>query len=312
MKNTPAVLGLKGPVFRNSYCPPPAEGSPLQFSPHLAADSQSTDPDPNRVSSSADKRGKTSRFESRRKTKSGKWTDEEHRRFLEAIELYGNVWKSVESHVGTRSCAQIRSHSQKYFQRMRTKALEELRRSNQLENKVFIILKEYRNHTGAQTPGNAQTTINNNPLSPVTPKTREANSDIGRSPVRAPERKALASIPPLLIESREENAAGRPPLGDEAHIDRLPLDDFPQEGLMMKHTDEIKIELICGVDEPKTEMYFDRLLRDESVPNVFQLETGANDEVYGEFGLGGRKRRHPDKDHEIEYPSLFMKDNYEA
>ena len=47
--------------------------------------------------------------------KNGRWTSEEHERFLQALELYGKEWKSVQKHVGTRSATQARSHAQKYF-----------------------------------------------------------------------------------------------------------------------------------------------------------------------------------------------------
>lgn len=43
----------------------------------------------------------------------GRWTDEEHERFLEGIELYSKDWKKVTAHVGTRISAQVRSHAQK-------------------------------------------------------------------------------------------------------------------------------------------------------------------------------------------------------
>jgi SHAQKYF class myb-like DNA-binding protein len=43
----------------------------------------------------------------------GRWSDEEHRKFMEGIEIYGKDWKQVQQHVGTRSSAQSRSHAQK-------------------------------------------------------------------------------------------------------------------------------------------------------------------------------------------------------
>lgn len=48
----------------------------------------------------------------------GRWTKEEHQRFIEALKLYGKNWKKVEEHVGTRNGAQIRSHAQKFFNRL--------------------------------------------------------------------------------------------------------------------------------------------------------------------------------------------------
>ena len=43
------------------------------------------------------------------------WTRIEHDKFLRALELYDRDWKRIETHVGTRTAAQIRSHAQKHF-----------------------------------------------------------------------------------------------------------------------------------------------------------------------------------------------------
>ncbi len=47
--------------------------------------------------------------------KSGRWTMDEHFRFLEALQRFGKEWKRVQQHVGTRSSTQARSHAQKFF-----------------------------------------------------------------------------------------------------------------------------------------------------------------------------------------------------
>jgi|TARA_B110000285_G_scaffold135358_1_gene151662 SHAQKYF class myb-like DNA-binding protein len=35
----------------------------------------------------------------------GRWKDEEHERFLQAIRLFGKDWRKVEDFIGTRSGA---------------------------------------------------------------------------------------------------------------------------------------------------------------------------------------------------------------
>ena len=51
----------------------------------------------------------------------GRWTKEEHYRFLEALKLYGKEWKKVQEHVKTRTSTQARSHAQKFFQKLEKK-----------------------------------------------------------------------------------------------------------------------------------------------------------------------------------------------
>ncbi len=52
------------------------------------------------------------------KCSAGRWTDEEHKRFVEALEKFGKNWKKIQEYVGTRSTTQARSHAQKFFSKL--------------------------------------------------------------------------------------------------------------------------------------------------------------------------------------------------
>jgi SHAQKYF class myb-like DNA-binding protein len=50
----------------------------------------------------------------------GRWNDDEHVKFLEAINIYGNNWREVQKYVKTRSSNQVRSHAQKFILKLKT------------------------------------------------------------------------------------------------------------------------------------------------------------------------------------------------
>ena len=86
----------------------------------------------------------------------GRWSQEEHLLFIKGCLLYGNNWKEVQNYIQTRSCSQIRSHSQKYFKKLkkiyRNKNINEkisqeeiikLTNKNKLNNKDMEIAEIY-------------------------------------------------------------------------------------------------------------------------------------------------------------------------
>lgn len=48
----------------------------------------------------------------------GRWTKEEHEMFLLGLEQFGKEWKDISQLIPTRSVVQIRTHAQKYFQKV--------------------------------------------------------------------------------------------------------------------------------------------------------------------------------------------------
>lgn len=48
----------------------------------------------------------------------GRWTEDEHELFLEALRIYGKDWNSITVHVGSRDAAHCRSHAQKFFTKL--------------------------------------------------------------------------------------------------------------------------------------------------------------------------------------------------
>lgn len=49
----------------------------------------------------------------------GRWSTEEHTKFIEGLVEFGKNWKDVQKYVGSRTTAQARSHAQKFFLKLK-------------------------------------------------------------------------------------------------------------------------------------------------------------------------------------------------
>ena len=49
----------------------------------------------------------------------GRWSRDEHKKFIEAIIKFGNNWKEVHEYVNSRTSTQARSHAQKFFEKIK-------------------------------------------------------------------------------------------------------------------------------------------------------------------------------------------------
>ena len=52
-------------------------------------------------------------------TNGGRWSYEEHIKFIKSFVNYGKKWNIIQKYIGTRSCKQIISHAQKFFLRLK-------------------------------------------------------------------------------------------------------------------------------------------------------------------------------------------------
>ncbi|KAI3784024.1 hypothetical protein L1987_43115 [Smallanthus sonchifolius] len=72
-------------------------------------------PSTNSSSSSADDASKKVRKPYTITKSRESWTEPEHDKFLEALQLFDRDWKKIEAFIGSKTVIQIRSHAQKYF-----------------------------------------------------------------------------------------------------------------------------------------------------------------------------------------------------
>lgn len=81
----------------------------------------------------------------------GVWSEEEHGRFLEAMQFYPQgPWKCVAEFIGTRSVRQVQTHAQKYHEKIarRLRGLRKdrkklMRQEHRIDDKMMEICQQY-------------------------------------------------------------------------------------------------------------------------------------------------------------------------
>jgi SHAQKYF class myb-like DNA-binding protein len=61
----------------------------------------------------------------------GRWTSDEHERFLAGFKIHGHKWKRVQQVVRTRSVTQVRTHAQKYLLKLAKMKAETKQKSSE-------------------------------------------------------------------------------------------------------------------------------------------------------------------------------------
>lgn len=120
----------------------------------------------------------------------GRWTAEEHRLFLQGLEQHGKGWKKIASLIKSRTVVQIRTHAQKYFQKL-AKA-----RQNGEEGDITM---EGRGGTASVTSNTTATA---------------AQTNKRRRQITGTKRKAIQSIVASAQRQAKKNHYTNPNLGD--------------------------------------------------------------------------------------------------
>ena len=74
----------------------------------------------------------------------GRWSQKEHLLFIKGCLLYGNYWKKVKKYIQTRSCSQIRSHAQKYLNKLNKKYYKNKNNENNFDLNLKLSEEEIK------------------------------------------------------------------------------------------------------------------------------------------------------------------------
>ena len=82
------------------------------------------------------------------KKKEGRWSFEEKSKFIEALIINGKDWRNIQKYIGSRTCAQTRSHAQKLLLKLRAIENSEFNFKKESIKNLFDIIEEIKNKEG--------------------------------------------------------------------------------------------------------------------------------------------------------------------
>ncbi len=80
--------------------------------------------------------------------KEGRWSFEERIRFIEALIMKGKNWRGIQKYIGSRTCAQTRSHAQKLLLKLRAIENDEFNFKKESIKNLSDIVEEIKNKEG--------------------------------------------------------------------------------------------------------------------------------------------------------------------
>lgn len=75
--------------------------------------------------------------ESNGETNTGRWSNPEHKIFVEQLQLVGKDWRRIAEQIKTRSAVQVRTHAQKYFLKLKNAYTRKNKFLSEEENQVL-------------------------------------------------------------------------------------------------------------------------------------------------------------------------------
>ena len=133
----------------------------------------------------------------------GRWSKEEHKRFITALEKFGKNWKKVEAFVASRSGTQVRSHAQKYFLKAESNKFRDLSEHDSESATPTVITRISPDKVEVETNADQKRPLNN--ISTIQPKIasleNKLNSALDQLKVLA---SSTGNIYGLLLPLRQE------------------------------------------------------------------------------------------------------------